>query len=90
MEKYTTELYEQRQHVGVSCANGHVGHNLATKPASKIPTNNRHTMRLEKLFTAAVQIDAVPKPRSMPGIPYFPDSLLETMLPTGPKRIMAM
>jgi hypothetical protein len=46
-------------------------------------------MRAGKLLTAAVQIDAVPKPNSMPEIPYLPDIRFDTTLPMGPKMIIA-
>lgn len=47
-------------------------------------------MRLPKLLTAAVQIDAVPKPNSMSGIPNFPENFFDINVPTGPNRIIAM
>lgn len=40
---------------------------------------------LEKDFTAAVQVEAMPNPIIMPAIPYLPEIFLHTMVPTGPK-----
>ncbi len=68
----------------------HKGTHLATNPDSKIPTKSRQTTRPEKFLTAAVQMDAEPKPKSMRGIPYFPENFFEIKVPAGPKRSIAI